>query len=84
MTSFLDESPTPTHFEVLYYGEDRQMMSSEALFFEFSRGCFHFSKIYCKVKSTDGYFLLRLKTLAGERRLNADYLLCKLKTYQSI
>ena len=44
MTSFLDESSTSTHFEVLYYSEDRQVTTS----FVLSRGCFHFSKIYCK------------------------------------
>ena len=49
LTSFLGESSTSTHFEVLFYSEDMHMTSPEAFFFAFSRGCFHFTKIYCKL-----------------------------------
>ena len=42
-----------THFEVLYYSENRQKMSSESIFFTMSRGCFHFSKIYCNSLETE-------------------------------
>ena len=37
-----------THFEVLYYSENRQMTLSETIFFPFSMGCFHLTEIYCK------------------------------------
>ena len=37
---FLDESSTSTHFEVLYYSEDRQMTSSESIFL-----CFHYCEL---------------------------------------
>ena len=49
LTYFSDKSSTSTHFEVHYYSEDRLVTSSESIkfFFAFSRGCFHFSKIYC-------------------------------------
>ena len=49
LSSFLDESSTSTHFEVLYYNEDRLMISSKSIFLciQYSRGCFHFTKINC-------------------------------------
>ena len=43
LTSFLDESSTSPHFEVLHHGEDGQMIFLKAFFFAFSRGCFHFT-----------------------------------------
>ena len=62
MTSFLDESSTPTHFEVLYYSEDRQMTHLKAFFFAFSRGCFHYSQIYSKE------FLITLQLLLNDKQ----------------
>ena len=47
LTSLLDESSTPMHFEVLCYCEVKHMTLSERIFLCFQYDCLHFTKIYC-------------------------------------